>query len=75
MKINHKKTFAGSVVAFFLGTSCCWISSLVIWLGGATIMTSYAAYIGKMQAFSILAGVLLAGLSLFLFLKHRRENV
>lgn len=73
MKINHKKTFIGSLVAFFLGTSCCWISSIAIWLGGATILTSFAAYLGKMQYFIIALGVFLGILSLVLFWKNRQK--
>lgn len=72
MKITPKKTFIGSLIAFFLGTSCCWISSLAIWLGGVTIMTSFAAYLGKMQVFIIAIGIFLGILSLILFFKHRR---
>ena len=58
-------------MAFFLGASCCWISALTIWLGGATILTSFANYFGKLQYAILLIGVFLAGLSLFLFLKNR----
>lgn len=72
MKINHKKTFIGSLIAFFLGISCCWISALIIWVGGATILTSFAAYLGKMQYVIIATGVFLGILSLVFFLKNRR---
>ena len=72
MRINPKKTFIGSLVAFFVGISCCWISALAIWLGGATILTSVATYLGKLQYAILLAAVLLGGLSLFIFVKHRR---
>jgi len=72
MKINPKKTFIGSLVAFFLGISCCWMSALAIWLGGATMLTSVANYFGKLQYAILLIGLLLAGLSLFLFLKRRQ---
>jgi len=67
MKKNYKKTFIGSIAAFFLGTSCCWISSLAIWLGGATVLTTIANYLGKVQYFIIVLGVLLAIWSLVLF--------
>lgn len=71
MKSNSKKNLIGSLVAFFLGTSCCWISSLAIWLGGATILSTFAAYLEKTQYVIIGVGVFLGLLSLFLFLKNR----
>jgi len=37
MKI-YKKTFLGSIMAFFVGTSCCWLTSIAIWIGGATFI-------------------------------------
>jgi len=69
MKINHKKTFIGSLIAFFLGTSCCWISSLAIWLGGATIVTSFASYLGQLQYFILFIGAFLIILSAVLYYK------
>lgn len=72
VKINPKKTFIGSLVAFFLGISCCWMSALAIWLGGATVLTSFAHYFGKLQYAILLIGVLLGGLSLFLYFKRRQ---
>ena len=39
MKTNYKKSFLGSILAFILGTSCCWLTSLAVWLGGATVLT------------------------------------
>ena len=68
MKINHKKTFIGSLIAFFLGTSCCWISALAIWLGGATILTSFASYFGQLQYLLLFIGVFLIILSAVLYL-------
>ncbi|MBK7635173.1 MAG: hypothetical protein IPJ13_13535 [Saprospiraceae bacterium] len=46
MDTNYKKSFFGSIIAFILGTSCCWLTSLAVWLGGATILTGLAAFLG-----------------------------
>lgn len=73
MKINHKKTFIGSLIAFFLSVSCCWISALAIWLGGATMITSFATYFDKLQYAIIGIGIFLGITSLVLFLRHRQQ--
>lgn len=72
MDVNHKKTFIGSIIAFFLGVSCCWVSALAIWLGGTTILTSVAAYLGKLQYTIIVLGIFLGVLSLVLFIRNRQ---
>ncbi|MFK8008813.1 MAG: LPXTG cell wall anchor domain-containing protein [Saprospiraceae bacterium] len=71
MKLNHKNTFWGSVVAFFIGTSCCWISSLAIWLGSATLLTWLSIFIESIQALFIFVGALLGGVSLFFFFRKK----
>jgi len=71
MKLNHKNTFWGSVVAFFLGTSCCWISALAIWLGGATVLTWLSTFIENIQELLVFVGALLGGVSLFLFFRKK----
>jgi len=37
---RYKKTLLGSMAAFFIGTSCCWLSSLGVWLGGAAFLVT-----------------------------------
>ena len=71
MKLNHKNTFWGSVLAFFIGTSCCWMSSLAIWLGGATLLTWTTTFIESIQELLIFAGALLGVISLFLFFRKK----
>jgi hypothetical protein len=45
MKTNYKKSLLGSLLAFVLGTSCCWLTSLAVWLGGATFLTVLARFV------------------------------
>lgn len=75
MEINHKKTFIGTVIAFFLSISCCWMSSLAIWLGGTTLLTSFAAYLGQLQLFIIAIAIFLGILSLVLYKKYRVSQI
>lgn len=69
---GYKKTFLGSVITFFVGTSCCWMSSLAIWLGGATFFGVLITWIEHFQIQFILLSVLLAIASIFLFLRNRK---
>jgi hypothetical protein len=45
MKTSYKKSFLGSLLAVVLGTSCCWLTSLAVWLGGATFLTVLARFV------------------------------
>lgn len=72
MKLNHKNTFWGSLTALILGSSCCWISSLAIWLGGATMLTATATFIGNFQIVLLIFGVVLGLVSFYLFFKKRK---
>lgn len=69
MKLNHKNTFWGSLTALFLGTSCCWMGSLAIWLGGVTVLTATATFIGNFQIVLLVFGVALGLVSFYLFFK------
>jgi len=71
---DYKKTFFGSVVAFFVGTSCCWLSSLAIWVGGATLLGTLITFIEDIQGWLIGLGVLLAVISIYLYFKRRKAK-
>ena len=74
MKLNQKNTFWGSVTALIIGSSCCWISSLAIWLGGATLLTATATFIGDLQGLLLGIGFLLGFVSFLLFLKNKKVS-
>jgi len=61
--MNYKKTFLGSIIAFVIGTSCCWLSSLAIWIGSAAVLGVVANFIENIQMFLIIIGVILLLLS------------
>ena len=68
--MNYKKTFLGSIIAFILGTSCCWLSSLAIWIGGAAVLGTIANFIEDIQVFlMILGGILLLVSGIFYWRK------
>jgi len=68
---NYKKTLAGSLIAFFIGTSCCWLTSLAIWLGSITFLGSIIHFIENVQTQLMLLGVILAIISAYLYLKNK----
>lgn len=74
MKKNYTKTFIGSLAAFFLSISCCWISALALWIGGATLLTSLATYLGKIQYLLVGIGIFLSVVSLVLFFRNPKEK-
>jgi len=42
MKIKANQSIIGGIVAFIIGTSCCWLPALIITLGGASGMLAFA---------------------------------
>ena len=73
MKANYKKSFVGSFLAFILGTSCCLLTSLAVGLGGATILTAFATFLGRFNTIIIIFAILLLGLGIIQFWTHRRK--
>ncbi len=74
MKVNYKKLFLGGILALILGTSCCWLTSLALWLGGATVLSSLAIFVGKFNtAIIVLASILLA-LGIIQLWSHRKKS-
>ena len=72
MKPKYKKTFWGSVVSLFLGTSCCWMSSVAVWFGGATFVGLITRYLENAQAFLIGVGIILSIITIFHYMKNRK---
>ncbi len=68
---NHKKTLLGSVLTFIVGTSCCWLSSLAVWMGGASILVIIVNWIEYWQVVILIISGLLAFITFYLkFIKN-----
>jgi len=74
MKSNYKKTFLGSIITFFMGISCCWLSSLVVWFGGATLMGTVISFVEDMQLVFFAIGGILVIISLVLYFKRKKVS-
>jgi hypothetical protein len=70
-----KKTFVGSIIALILGTSCCWLTTLAVWLGGATIFTIIITFFTKTETAFIVIAVLLFLLSVCQFFKNKKSSI
>ena len=74
MKGNYKKTLWGSLAAFFIGTSCCWLSSLAIWVGGAALLGTIVSFSEDIQWVLIFVGIVLGLVSLILYIQKRGKE-
>jgi len=71
---NYKKKFLGSLFVLIVGSSCCWLSTLAIWVGGAVIFGTISSFIAGYQAVLLVIGVLLLLISFGLYLKNRKHS-
>ncbi len=62
---NQKKTFWGGLMAIVLGASCCWMSSIALWLGGASMLGLLVEYTEAVQPILLIVGFLLVLLAYF----------
>jgi uncharacterized protein (DUF2147 family) len=72
MKANYKKSLLGSVLAFVLGTSCCWLTSLAVWLGGATFLTVLSGFVHEYATIILGIALLFFGVGIYQFWKHKK---
>lgn len=70
--MNAKNSFTGSLIALLLGSSCCWLSTLAVWIGGASLISPIAAFFGQLQVYLLISGGLLALGGTLLYLKQRK---
>ena len=74
MKENYKKSLLGSILAFILGTSCCWITSLAVWLGGATILTLISKFVDKYNSIILAVALLCLIVAGYQFRTHWKKQ-
>lgn len=74
MKANYKKSFLGSILAFILGTSCCWLTSLAVWLGGATILTVISRFVHNYNSIILGVAVLFFVVAIYQFWKYKKKK-
>lgn len=70
---TYVKTFIGGMIAFFVGTSCCWLSSLAIWIGGAAFIGVLVQWIESLQVQLIVLGIVLVMVSGYLYWRKKSD--
>jgi hypothetical protein len=75
MKANYKKSLLGSIIAFVLGTSCCWLTSLAVWLGGATFLTILSRFVHNYNSIILAIAFVFFVIAVYQFWKHKKRRV
>jgi len=68
---RHNKTFLVSIVTFAVGASCCWLSSLAIWLGGGAFLGTVVSFIENVQTQLIAVAMFLMFISLVFYWQQK----
>jgi len=71
---SHKKTFFASVVAVFIGTSCCWLSAIAMWFGGLSFLGFVIHAIEDFQLQLLIVSGTLGVISIVLFRRNSRNK-
>jgi len=72
---QYKKTLIGGFIALVVGTSCCWLSSLAIALGGATIIGTTINMIENYQIQLIALSVLFVAAFLYVYKRNKKAKL
>jgi len=73
--MNYKKSIIGSIIAFVIATSCCWLPALIIMLGGASSMLAFAKGIEQFSGVFMVIGALSLVYGVFLYYKIRKAAI
>ena len=71
---HYKKAFISSIITFILGTSCCWLSSLAIWLGGAALLGIFIDLIESIQIQLLFVSLFLGIITVYLYISNLRKK-
>lgn len=74
MRPGYKKTLGASVAALLLGTSCCWLTTLAVWLGGASLLTVLSTITERYQIIFLTLAAIFLAITGILYIKHRRKH-
>lgn len=73
--MNFKQSLAGSIIAFFVATSCCWLPALIVGLGGATSLLAFSQELEKYSGVFMLIGVTLLGAGSYKYYKQQNKKM
>ena len=70
--MNYKKSIIGSSIAFILATSCCWLPSFLIAIGGGSTLIAISSGLEKFSGAFMAIGIGILGFGIYQY-KNRRE--
>ncbi len=75
MKIDFKNSIVGSIIAFVIATSCCWLPSLIIAVGGGSVLVGIGHGIEKTSGIFMTIGIGLLGIGVYQFNKRKKQTM
>ena len=73
--MNYKRSIIGSIIAFAIATSCCWLPALIIGLGGATGMLAFANGLEQFSGIFMTIAAISLFYGIYLFYQKRNNSV
>lgn len=72
--MGYKQTLSGGVFAMILATSCCWLPTLAIVIGGTTGILGLSENLERYSGFLMAASFLLIGLGGYQYNRRKKIN-
>jgi hypothetical protein len=73
--MNYKKSIVGSIIAFIIATSCCWLPALIIAVGGGSALMGFSSNLEKYSSIFMGLGVGLLLFGVYTFIKKRNKGM
>jgi hypothetical protein len=75
MKTSYKTSFLGGVLAFILGTSCCWLTAFASWIGGATFLIVLSRFVNNYNSIILGIAFLFFVVAIYQFWKYKKGKI
>lgn len=75
MKTSIIKIIISSAAAVVLGTSCCWISALGVWVGGFTFVGVVIMIIKDFRLLATIGSVVLLIIAFLLYTRLTKDSI
>ena len=71
--MNIKQSFVGSIIAFLLASSCCWLPWLAVLLGGATGLVGFSEGLEQYSGLFMGLGLVFLVFAAYQFYKKKEK--
>lgn len=69
--MNTKQSLIGGLLAFVIGSACCWLPAVIVVLGGASSLMSFSEALERFSGVFMGIGALLLGYGLFRLVRRK----